>query len=74
MENIDIDIEMDFLGNINIHIDKGILQNINIDKILYGLEFGLSNRATPGLTWLHRLTSLTTFAKDSFLAKKNCWL
>ena len=38
LENIDIDIDMDFLENID--IDKGILQNIDIDKILYWLEFG----------------------------------
>ena len=44
LENIDIDIDMDFLENIE--IDKGILQNIDIDKILYRLEFGISNRAS----------------------------
>ena len=43
LENIDID--MDFLESIDNDIDKGILQNINIDKILYWLEFGISNRA-----------------------------
>ena len=45
LENIDIDIDMDFHENIYIDIDKGILQNIDIDKILYRLEFGISNRA-----------------------------
>ena len=47
LENIDIDIDMDFLEyiDIDIDIDKGILQNIDIDKILYRLEFGISNRA-----------------------------
>ena len=44
LENIDID--MDFLENIDIDIDKGILKNIDIDKISYQLEFGISNRAT----------------------------
>ena len=39
LENIDID--MDFLEN----IDKGILKNFDFDKILYRLEFGISNRA-----------------------------
>jgi len=39
-ENIDIDINMDFL-----HIDKDILQNIDINKISYRFEFGISNRA-----------------------------
>ena len=43
LENIDIDIDMDFLENID--IDKGILQNIDINKISYRLEFGISNRA-----------------------------
>ena len=40
----DIDIDIDFLENIN--IDTGILKNIDIDKILYRLEYGISNRAT----------------------------
>ena len=46
-ENIDID--KDILKNIDIDIDidKGILQNIDIDKILYRLEFGISN--TPNV-------------------------
>ena len=35
LENIDIDID----------IDKAILQNIDIDKISNRLEFGISNRA-----------------------------
>ena len=45
--DIDIDIDMYFLENIDIvvHINKGFLQNIDIDKILYRLEFGISNRA-----------------------------
>ena len=37
---------MDFLENIDIDINKGILKNIDIDKILYWLEFGITNRAT----------------------------
>ena len=37
LENIDIDI----------NIDKAILQNIDIDKILNRFKFGISNRATP---------------------------
>ena len=36
LENIDIDID----------IDKGILQNIDIDKISYRLGFGISNPPT----------------------------
>ena len=39
------DIDVNFLENINIDINKGILQNIDVDKILYQ-EFGISNRAT----------------------------
>ena len=44
---------MNFLENINIDINKGILQNIDIDKISYQ-EFGISNRATKSyviLAW-----------------------
>ena len=37
LENIDIDID----------IDKAILQNIDIDKISNRFKFGISNRATP---------------------------
>jgi len=38
LENIDIDID----------IDKAILQNIDIDKISNRFKFGISNRATGG--------------------------
>ena len=41
--NIDININIDFLENIN--IDKEILRNIDINKIWNQLEFGVSNRA-----------------------------
>ena len=46
LENIDIaiDIDVDFLENFD--IDKGFLKNIYTDKILYWLEFSISNRAT----------------------------
>ena len=37
LENIDIDID----------IDKAILQNIDIDKISNRFKFGISNRASP---------------------------
>ena len=40
LENIDIDID----------IDKEILQNIDIDKISNRFKFGISNRATPSLS------------------------
>ena len=36
---------MDFHENIDIDIDKEILQNIDIDEIFIQLEFGISNRA-----------------------------
>ena len=42
LENIDIDRAV--LENID--IDNEILENIDIDKILYRLEFEISNRAT----------------------------
>ena len=47
-ENIDIDIDIDkvILENIDIDIDKAILQNIDINKISNRFKFGISNRAT----------------------------
>ena len=47
IENIDINIDTEFIETIDFDIDtyKEILQNIDIDKILYQLEFGISNRA-----------------------------
>ena len=50
LKNIDIDIDKDILENIDIviDIDKEILENIDIDKISNQLEFGISNRATWG--------------------------
>ena len=58
LENIDIeiDIDMDFLENID--IDKGILKNIDLDKILYRLEFGISNRATPCKSYSFKSTKI----------------
>ena len=43
LENIDIDID----------IDKAILQNIDIDKISNRLEFGISNTPTPSPLYGH---------------------
>ena len=37
---------MVILENIDIDIDKAILQNIDIDKISNRFKFGISNRAT----------------------------
>ena len=45
LENIDIDID----------IDKAILQNIDIDKISNRFKFGISNRAIGG--WTTQLTA-----------------
>ena len=44
---------MDFLENIDIDIDKGILQNIGIDEISYWLEYGILNRARSKLNGEH---------------------
>ena len=49
MENIDIDIDIDKDILENINIDKEILENIAINDILNRLEFGISNRAS-GMT------------------------
>ena len=49
LENIDIDID----------IDKAILQNIDIDKISNRLKFGISNRAID--------TTLNTFSRKTEL-------
>ena len=46
LENIDINIDIDKEILKNIDIDMAILQNIDIDKILYRLEFGISNTPT----------------------------
>ena len=43
---------MVILENIDIDIDKAILQNIDIDKILNRFKFGISNRASLISTWL----------------------
>ena len=52
LENIDIDID----------IDKGILQNIDIDKILYQLGFGISN--TPIQSSTQSLRIFQAFANS----------
>ena len=50
LENIDIDID----------IDKAILQNIDIDKISNRFKFGISNRAvTRLLKYLERKLKIT---------------
>ena len=46
MKNIDIDIDIDKEILENIDIDNEILENINIDKISNRLELGISNRAS----------------------------
>ena len=44
--DINIDIDKEILENIDSDIDKEISENIDIDKISNRLEFGISNRAT----------------------------
>ena len=49
---------MVILENIDIDIDKAILQNIDIDKISNRFKFGISNRATtwsPASTTCHNI-------------------
>ena len=48
LENIDIDID----------IDKAILQNIDIDKISNRFKFGISNRANRGCCGIGLFESL----------------
>ena len=43
---MDIDINIDKVILENIDIDKAILQNIDIDKISNRFKFGISNRAS----------------------------
>ena len=54
MENIDIDIDIDkeILENIDIDIEKEISENIDIDKISNRLEFGISNRSIQNSLFL----------------------
>ena len=49
---------MVILENIDIDIDKAILQNIDIDKISNQFKFGISNRARARE---FRLSNLTCF-------------
>ena len=70
MENIDIDIDKEILENID--IDKEILENIDMDKISNRLEFGISNRATCNSDavqhnlLLRRMTRIIVFSR-------RCW-
>ena len=53
---------MVILENIDIVIDKAILQNIDIDKISNRFKFGISNRArpkrvTPSAKWMKQTSS-----------------
>ena len=64
LENIDIDID----------IDKAILQNIDIDKISNRFKFGISNRATPpsrggGLMTIHTMDYLPPEGQVSMTAQ-----
>ena len=55
LENIDIDID----------IDKAILQNIDIDKISNRFKFGISNRASGWRPHLSKKTSPSQRVKKS---------
>ena len=57
LENIDIDID----------IDKAILQNIDIDKISNRFKFGISNRARsgPDMIFVKKIT------RPQFLRQRN---
>ena len=44
---------MVILENIDIDIDKAILQNIDIDKISNRFKFGISNRANDCSSGVH---------------------
>ena len=61
---------MVILENIDIDIDKAILQNIDIDKISNRFKFGISNRATNCrakrylLQVLKRITVLSLGERD----------
>ena len=58
LENIDIDID----------IDKAILQNIDIDKISNRFKFGISNRAISVQTFLLKTKRLIAYNKPRPLA------
>ena len=51
---------MVILENIDIDMDKAILQNIDIDKISNRFKFGISNRASSWLVYLLVMLLLKT--------------
>ena len=59
LENIDIDID----------IDKAILQNIDIDKISNRFKFGISNRAS----WFEENINLRRKGRTDKEKKENIW-
>ena len=69
--NIEIDIDMDFLESID--VDKGILKNIDIDKILYRLEFGISNRAKVGAPRTSSSLYMRVCSSYAFLSIPPCF-
>ena len=58
---------MVILENIDIDIDKAILQNIDIDKISNRFKFGISNRATGSGRFMHILTQHLNFSRANCL-------
>ena len=65
LENIDIDID----------IDKAILQNIDIDKISNRFKFGISNRANGRSTsFASRLGVILTIKARLTKCFNHCWL
>ena len=61
---------MVILENIDIDIDKAILQNIDIDKISNRFKFGISNRATViALTSLGHIKLANYSIRINFLSE-----
>ena len=61
LENIDIDID----------IDKAILQNIDIDKISNRFKFGISNRAKFSSMALEPLESVRLLFRSKYQCSKS---
>ena len=68
---------MVILENIDIDIDKAILQNIDIDKISNRFKFGISNRATPNSDFYPEIQELAQIllriSEEKFGGWGLCW-
>ena len=65
---------MVILENIDIDIDKAILQNIDIDKISNRFKFGISNRATQELLlWTQKQNSMEAIIKCTLTEGVGTW-